>query len=257
MNSSFPDLLDSTTKTILPSVETKANILPVFNQDDAIGIFQNKNIVFFGEGPIRSIYCDLCKLIHNSKILNSSEIKNHFNYHPPYVNETTLELRKKCPWADHIDIRRWVAKKSSTTLFFIHVGSIVGETCPVNIEWLKKITENTHIDLVVMSPDCREVCDRELQRKQEQFDNKLQLFKSKLSMICSSLKLAFPQSIMMWLPPQSLRNLNDEQTARVEKFINICFDISCGEFNFNFLKHHQNWIKFYEELYEKDQLYLS
>ncbi|CAF1298861.1 unnamed protein product [Rotaria sordida] len=269
MNSSLPDLLDSTTKTVLsspvtlsssmiavPSIETTTNIHSVFNQDDAIRIFQNKTVVFFGEGPIRSIYCDLCKLLHNSKILNSLEIKKHFNYHPPYVNETILELRKKCPWSDHIDIRRYCSKRSSTILFFIHVGTIVGETCPVNIEWLKKITENMHIDLVVMSSDCREICDRELQRKNEQFNDKLQSFKSKLSMICSSLELAFPQSIMMWLPPHPLRNLNDEQTIRVEKFTNICFDISCNQFNFNYLKHDQNLIKFYEELYEKDQSYL-
>ncbi|CAF1523832.1 unnamed protein product, partial [Rotaria sordida] len=98
---------------------------------------------------------------------------------------------------------------------------------------------------------------RELQRKNEQFDNKLELFKLKLSIICSSLKLAFPQSIIIWLPPQPLRNLNDDQTIRVEKFINICFDISCHKFNFNHLKYDQNWIKFYEELYDKDQSCLS
>ncbi|CAF4274186.1 unnamed protein product, partial [Rotaria sordida] len=98
MNSSLPDLLDSTTKTVLPtttvtsstisaasSTEPTLNTHSLFTQDDAIRIFQNKTVVFFGEGSIRSIYCDLCKLLHNSKILHSVEIKKHFNYHAPYI----------------------------------------------------------------------------------------------------------------------------------------------------------------------------
>lgn len=93
MNSSLPDLLDCKTKTILPaiigsfSIEPTLNTHSSFTQDDAMRIFQNKTIVFFGEGPIRSIYCDLSKLLHNSKILSSAEIKKHHNHHAPYISK--------------------------------------------------------------------------------------------------------------------------------------------------------------------------
>ncbi|CAF4363919.1 unnamed protein product, partial [Rotaria sp. Silwood2] len=146
---------------------------------------------------------------------------------------------------------------SSTMLYLIYVGTIMDDKCPVSVQWLKEITEGILIDLVVMSCAYPDLCDRRLEKKNEQFDNKLPLFQSKLSHICSMFKLAFPDSIMIWVPPLPQKLLNDKQTNQLKKLIQICYDVACDEYNFDFLKRYQNWIDCYKQFYVKDAFYIS
>ncbi len=96
-----------------------------------------------------------------------------------------------------------------------------------------------------------------MEKDNEQFDNKLELFKSKFSTICSIFKLAFFESINIWVPPLPSTSLNDKQTKNLQQLIEICFDIACEKNHFQLLKNHQNWIKYYEKLFVKDQFYIS
>ncbi|CAF3415942.1 unnamed protein product [Rotaria sp. Silwood2] len=53
---------------------------------------------------------------------------------------------------------------------------------------------------------------RLLEKINEQFDDKLSLFQSKLFIICSTFKLALSQLMMIWLPSLSSKSLNDKET---------------------------------------------
>jgi len=206
---------------------------------------------------MRSIYCDLSRLLQNGKMLSNEETKRHWSKHGTFINETIIQSNTKCAVQNRVDCRRFLCKSSSTNLFLIYVGTIFDPLCPVNIEWLRQITQGNPIDLVVMSCAYPDLSDRQLEKENEQFEKKFELFKSKFSIICSIFKLAFFESIMIWIPPLPSISLNDKQTKNLEKLIQICFDIACQQYNFQCLKSHYNWIKNYKQLFVENQFYIS
>ncbi len=54
-------------------------------QANACRIFANKNVLFFGDSTIRSIYGDLCRLLHKDKKLSAKELERHYSSHEPYI----------------------------------------------------------------------------------------------------------------------------------------------------------------------------
>jgi len=86
MTSSSPRSPCSTkATTMIPS--TTENDRLIYDRDDIRRIYQKKNIVFFGDGTMRSMYCDLARLLQNGKMLNNTETKYHFSRHDPYVSK--------------------------------------------------------------------------------------------------------------------------------------------------------------------------
>ncbi|CAF1176590.1 unnamed protein product [Rotaria sordida] len=79
------------------STNTVENGLPVFNQTNALHIYQGKNIVFFGDNTIRKIYRDLLRLLHKGKLMHDSELKTRHTYHKLYgIQREMLCLRTGC-----------------------------------------------------------------------------------------------------------------------------------------------------------------
>ncbi|CAF1507058.1 unnamed protein product, partial [Rotaria sordida] len=76
----------SATAAPIATASTNAleNGLPVFNQTNALHIYQGKNIVFFGDNTIRKIYRDLLRLLHKGKLMHDSELKTGHTYHRLY-----------------------------------------------------------------------------------------------------------------------------------------------------------------------------
>ena len=69
---------------------------PILKQADVRHIYENKNIFFFGDSTIRSIYCDLSKLLHNGKQLSVEELKRHYCKHALYTSKYELLKRIVC-----------------------------------------------------------------------------------------------------------------------------------------------------------------
>ncbi|CAF4296833.1 unnamed protein product [Rotaria sp. Silwood2] len=145
----------SSTTTAAPiataSTDALENDLPVFNQIDTLRIYQDKNIVFFGDCTIWKIYRDLLRLLHKGKLMNDVELKTSHTYHRPYVNEVQIETSGISGMYNQIDCRRFVCETSSTVVYFIHMGTILNTNSPLNIEWLQQITQGDPIDVLVVS----------------------------------------------------------------------------------------------------------
>jgi hypothetical protein len=93
MTSSSPRSPCSTkATTMIPS--TTENDRLIYDRDDIRRIYQKKNIVFFGDGTMRSMYCDLARYLQNGKMLKNTETKYHFSRHDPYVSKYRKKNRK-------------------------------------------------------------------------------------------------------------------------------------------------------------------
>ena len=57
----------------------------------------------------------------------------------------------KYPICNRIDRHPYACKTSSIVLYFIHLGTILGPQCPINVQWLREITEDSPVRLTVMS----------------------------------------------------------------------------------------------------------
>ncbi|CAF1126591.1 unnamed protein product [Adineta steineri] len=240
------------------STETTENVLAMYDQSDGFRVYKNKNIVFFGHDTMRSLYCDLARLLQTGNMLKNSSIKFHHTRHDPYVNETVLKKLDKCISYDRIDCRRYHSEKSCNTLYLIFIGSIMDDKWPIDLEWLQHITEVKQIDLVVTSCAYPDLCGRRLEKKNEKFDDKLPLFSSKLNYICRTFKLAFPHATMIWFPPLPTIRLDDGiQTDQFKQLVKTCFDIACNQHHFQYLKRCEDWINVYKILYLKDECYMS
>ncbi len=79
----------SATATPIAVASTNAvgNGLPVFNQTNALSIYQGKNIVFFGDSNIRKIYRDLLRLLHKGTLMNDGELKTRHTFHRLYASK--------------------------------------------------------------------------------------------------------------------------------------------------------------------------
>jgi hypothetical protein len=78
--------------TMIPS--TTENDRLIYNEDHVRRIYQKKNIVFFGDGTMRSMYCDLARLLQNGKMLNNTETKYHFSRQQLYISKYQKKNRK-------------------------------------------------------------------------------------------------------------------------------------------------------------------
>jgi len=66
-------------------------------------------------------------------------------------DEVQIETSGTPGMYNQIDCRRFVCEDSSTVVYFIHLGTILNTNCPLNIEWLHRITQGDPIDVLVTS----------------------------------------------------------------------------------------------------------
>ncbi|CAF1458520.1 unnamed protein product [Adineta steineri] len=204
------------------STETTENVRAMYDQSDGFRVYKNKNIVFFGHDTMRSLYCDLARLLQTGNMLKNNSIKFHHTRHDPYVS------------------------------------NVMDDKWPIDVEWLKRITEADQIDLVVTSCAYPDLCVRRLEKKNEKFDDKLPLFSSKLNYICSTFKSVFSHATMIWFPPLPTIRLDDgKQTDQFKQLVKTCFDIACTQHQFEYIKRCEDWINNYKILYLKDECYMS